>query len=230
MSLIYIIRTIPLSLIISIFLLFGSIRTEAQVSSSSKNFKFSLAVVAQVNTSGGSQIIPVVDNMVLQSGNLIKFYLDLEKDGYLYLFYEDPQGDLVLLFPKDFLTAKVPNHTPVYIPKENSWIELDSHTGKETFHLLVSAVCLERLENLYNHHVLLREKDDIELSRESILGEINSLGRKNFGKPAEKPIRIAGKLRGDSSIGSFIPQELRDFASEITTSGIYVKSVIINHK
>jgi hypothetical protein len=230
MSLIYSPRTISLSFFIAIFFLLNPIISVAQVTSSSKNFRFSLSAVAQVNTSGRSQLIPVVDNMVLQSGNLIKFYLDLEKEGYLYLFHEDSQGELTLLFPKDSLKAKVLKNTSVYIPEGNSWIELDSHTGKETFHLLVSAVRLERLENLYNHHVMLKERDAIKQSVESILNQIKSLKRENFGRQAEKPIRIAGKLRGNSPSDSFIPQELSELASEITTSGTYVKSVTIDHK
>jgi hypothetical protein len=230
MSLVYATRTIPISLIISIFLLLGSIMAEAQVSSSGKIFKFSLAAVAQVNTNGRHKIIPVVDNMVLHSGNLIKFYLELEKEGYLYLFHEDSQGELTLFFPKNSWSKKVPASTPVYIPEGNSWIELDSNTGKENIHILVSTLRLERLEKLYNHHIMLKEKDDIKQSLESIIGEINSLKRTNFGKQAEKPLRIAGKVRGNSPGSSSIPQELSDMASEITTSGTYVKSVTINHK
>ena len=230
MSLIYSPRTISLSFFIAILFLLNPIISAAQVTSSSKNFRFSLAAVAQVNTSGRSQIIPVVDNMILQSGNLIKFYLDLEKEGYLYLFHEDSQGELVSLFPKDSLPAKVQKDTPVYIPEGNGWIELDSHTGKEIFHLLVSAVRLERLEKLYNHHIMLKEKEDIKQSRESIIGQIKSLKRENLGKPAERPFRIAGKVRDNSPSGSAFPQELSDLASEITTSGTYVKSVTIDHK
>ena len=230
MSLIYSPGTISLSFFIAILFLLNPIISVAQVTSSSKNFRFSLAAVAQVITSGRSQLIPVVDNMVLQSGNLIKFYLGLEKEGYLYLFHEDSQGELTILFPKDSLKAKVLKNTSVYIPEGNSWIELDSHTGKETFHLLVSAARLERLENLYTHHVMLKERDDIKQSVESILNQIKSLKRETFGRQAEKPIRIAGKLRGNSPSDSLIPQELSELASEITTSGTYVKSVAIDHK
>jgi len=230
MSLIYSPRTILLSIFISIFFLLSPMISLAQVTSSAKIFKFSLAAVAQVNKDGRSQIIPVVDNMILQSENLIKFFLELEKEGYLYLFHEDSQSELVLLFPKDSLPAKVPKLTPVYIPEGNSWIELDSNTGKETFHLLVSAVRLERLEKLYNHHAMQNEKDDIKQSRESIISEIKSLKRENLGRQAEKPIRIAGKLRGNSPSSSLTLQELSELASEITTSGTYVKSVTIDHK
>lgn len=219
-----------LSIICAASLFLSSITTAAQVSSASNIFKFHFAFVAQVNTDGRSQIIPVLDNMVLQSGSLIKFYLESQQEGNFYLFHEDSQGELVLLFPKDSLPAKVSKLTPVYIPEGNSWIELDSHTGKETFHLLVSAVRLERLEKLYNHYVMLVEKDDRRQSRESIIGEIKSLKRENLGKQAERPIRIAGKLRGDSPGASFNPVEIVDLASEITTSGTYVKSVIIDHK
>ena len=202
----------------------------AQITSSNNVFKFSFAFVAQVSTDGRSHIIPVVDNMVLQSGSLIKLFLESQEEVNFYLFHEDLQGGLALLFPKDLLPATIPKDTPVYIPEGNSWMELDSHTGKETFYLLFSAVRLERLEKLYNRYLMLKEKDDITHSVNSILNEIKSLRHENLGKQAEKPIRIAGKLRGNPPSGSLIPMELTSLASEITTTGIYIKSVTIDHK
>ncbi len=209
MSFIYSPRTIPLSLLIAILFLLNPMISVAQVTSSSKIFRFSLAAVAQVNTSGRSQIIPVVDNMVLQSGNLIKFYLDLEKEGYLIFSMKILEVSWFFCFRKIRYQQKFEKDTPVYIPEGNNWIELDSRTGKETFHLLVSAVGFERLENLYDHHVMLKEKDDIKQSVESILDQIKSLKRENFGKQAERPIRIAGKLRGNSPV---VRLSLRSYA------------------
>jgi hypothetical protein len=134
------------------------------------------------------------------------------------------------LFPKDLLSATIPKDTPVYIPEGNIWMDLDSHTGKETFHLLFSTVRLERLEKLYNHYLMLKEKEGITHSADSILNQIKSLKRENLGKQAEKPIRIAGKLRGNPSSGSLIPMESINLATEITTTGTYIKSVTIDHK
>jgi len=55
---------------------------------------------------------------------------------------------------------------------------------------------------------------------------ITQVRRENLGRQAERPIRIAGKLRSNSPSGSFIPLEIVDLAAEITTTGTYVKSVL----
>jgi hypothetical protein len=230
MSLVSSPRIFFLFLCIAAPLFLSSIRTEAQVPSSSKPFKFSLAVVAKAIENGQHQIVPLKDNMVLRSGNLVKFYLELESEGYLYLFHEDSRGELVRLFPQESQPAFVLNYTPVYIPEANSWIELDSNTGKETFHLLVSALRLDQLESLYNQHVIFKEKSETNRSAQAILDEIKALKRPNLEGQAEKPIRLAGKLRGNSSDGSITPAQFKSFASEITTTGTFVKSVSIEHR
>lgn len=76
-----------------------SIRTNAQVTLLEGTFKFYLVEVAKFTKGGRSQIIPLSDNMVLQAASLIKFYLELEREGYLYLFHEDSRSELARLFP-----------------------------------------------------------------------------------------------------------------------------------
>jgi hypothetical protein len=189
-----------------------------------------MAAVAKVIKGENHQFIPLSDNIVLQTGNLIKFYFEFEKEAFLYIFHEDSRGALTLLFPKDPQSPKVSQYAPVYIPEGNSWLELDSNTGKETFHLLVSAIQLEGLEKLYNRHNMLKEKDAIKQSVQAILTEIKSLRRENLRTQAERPQMVAGKLRGKSNDGSLTPQELRDAATEVTATGTYVNSVTIDHK
>jgi hypothetical protein len=112
--------------------------------------------------------------------SLIKFYLELESEGYFYLFHEDSRGELVRLVPQGSQSAFVLKYTPVYIPEATNWIELDLNTGKETFHLLVSEVRLDRLERLYNQHVTLNEKSKTTHSTQAVLDEIKALKRPNF--------------------------------------------------
>ena len=210
--------------------LFPSSTTIAQDSSPNKNFKFLFSAVVQVIQNGQPKIIPLTDNMLLKSGNLIKFYFEFERDGWLYFFYEDSAGDLSLLYPKELEQSKILKFTPVFVPEGFFWIELDSKTGKETFHLIVSSVQLEQLESLYGARIVLKERSDIKQSTQSILAEIKSLGRKSLIRPAEKPLRIAGKLRGNSGSDQPIPIELFSTALEVTASRTYVKSITIDHK
>ena len=223
-------KILPMSFFIVVSFFLSSIKTEAQVSSSNTTLKFYYAAIAKVIKDRDSQIITLTDNIVLQSGNLIKFYLELDKEGYYYIFHEDSRGELVILFPKDIKKAIISRKTPIYIPEGNNWIELDSNIGRETFHIVVSAVDLTKLNELYKHHITLKEKDDLKKSGEMILHYIKSLKRQNFEQPAEKPIRIAGKLRGNSSDGLITQADFRNFVVEITTTGTYVKSVTIDHK
>ena len=231
MSLVSSPRILPLFLcIIAASFFLTSIRTNAQEYQPNKTFKFTLAAVAKVTENGKPKIVPLADNMVLRSGNLIKFYLELENEGYFYLFHEDSRGEFVRLFPQDSQPPQVLKYTPVYIPEADNWVELDSNTGKETFHLLVSTVRLDQLESLYNQHVILKEKSETSRAAQAILDKIKSLNRPNLGGQAERPIRLAGKLRGNSSDGSITPAEFRGFASEITATGTYTKRVTIDHR
>jgi len=216
--------------IIAAFFFLTSVRANAQETPPEKTFKFSLAAVAKTPTGGRSQIIPLSDDMALQAGSLIKFYLELESEGFLYLFHEGSRGELVRLFPQDSQPGAVLKYTEIYIPEANNWIELDSTSGKETFHLLVSAVRLYQLESLYSQHANFKETSDRYRSSKAILDEIQSLKRPTLKGQAERPIRLAGKLRGNSFDGSITPSEFRSIASKITVKGTYAKSVTIDHR
>lgn len=216
--------------IIAAFSFLTSVRANAQETPPEKTFKFSLAAVAKIPTGGRSKIIPLSENMVLHAGSLIKFYIEMESEGFLYLFHEGSRGELVRLFPPDSKPGVVLKYTEIYIPEANNWIELDSTSGKETFHLLVSAVRLFQLESLYSQHVNFNEKSETYRSSKAILDEIQSLKRPTLKGQAERPIRLAGKLRGNSSDGSIQPSEFRRIAAKITAKDTYAKSVTIDHQ
>lgn len=230
MNLVSSLKILPMPFFIAVCFLLSSIGTEAQVSSSNTTLKFYYAAVAKVIKDRDSQIITLTDNMVLQSGNLIKFYLELDKEGHYYIFHEDSRGELAILFPKGLQKTIAQRKTPIYIPEGNNWIELDSNIGRETFHIIVSAVGLTKLNELYKHHITLKEKDELKKSGEFILHHIKSLKRQNFEQPAEKPIRVAGKVRGNLDGGLVFSNDVINFVSEITITSTYVKTLIIDHR
>lgn len=223
-------KILPAFLCLAASICLSPIDSEAQTASPRETTKFSLAVAAKVIKDDTPQIIPLSDNMVLQSGNCIKFYLEFEKEGFLYLFHTDPQGRLLLLFPGGSQAAKIKKHTAACIPGGNNWLELDSNTGKETFHLLVSAVRLEQLEGLYATHRMLKEDNAIRHSARSILAKIEEVRGEKLTSRAERPLRMAGKLRGNPGSDQSIPQAIANSAREITTSGTYVKTITIDHR
>jgi hypothetical protein len=137
---------------------------------------------------------------------------------------------LTILFPRELQPAKVAQYTPVYIPEENSWIKLDSNTGKENIYFIVSSAKFENLENLYSKHMNMKEKVAVKESSQSILAEIKAIARNDLKKQAERPLRIAGRLRGGPGIEPSIQQELLRSAVEITANRTYVKTIKIDHK
>jgi hypothetical protein len=163
--------------IVSISILLSSIKAEAQVTSPNEPFKFYMSAVAKVVKGENHQFIPLPDNIALQTGNLIKFYFEFEKESFLYIFHEDSSGTLTILFPRELQPAKVAQYTPVYIPEENSWIKLDSNTGKENIYFIVSSAKFENLENLCSEHMNMKEKVAVKESSQSILAEIKAIAR-----------------------------------------------------
>lgn len=216
--------------IASISILLSSIMAEAQVTSPNKPFKFYMSAVAKVTKGEDHQFIPLQDNIALQTGSLIKFYFEFEKESFLYIFHKDSSGTLTILFPRERQPAKVAQYTPVHIPEGNSWIQLDSNTGKENIYFIVSSAKLENLESLSSKHINMKEKVAVKESSQSILAEIKAIARNDLKKQAERPLRIAGRLRGDPGAEPSIQQELLRSAVEITANRTYVKTIKIDHK
>ncbi len=213
-----------------IFIFQNPAEAGAQSPAADDNFRFVLSAVAHVVTDGQPRVIPLAGGMALRSGSRIKFYAEFETGGYFYLFHEDSRGALALLFPPTPGGASVMAHTPVYVPEGAGWIELDANPGRETFHLLVSAERLVRLESLCSKHGTPEGKPAVKRSSRSILAEIRSVGGGGLDRPAEKPLRIAGKLRGTPEAGAVVPPELFESAVEVSAGGSYVKSITIIHK
>jgi hypothetical protein len=185
---------------------------------------------AKISQGENRHFVTLSDNIFLNCGDLIKFYFVLENEAFIYLFHEDSRTNFTLLFPKTTQSAKASRSTPVCIPEGNSWIELDLNPEKEIFHLIVSTEQIEKLQKLYNHHIIVEENHAKNKSVQDILFEIKSLKRMSLRAKAEKPQRISGKLRGNYIGDLNIPPEIEHAAFEIFADGVYVKSYTINHK
>jgi len=202
----------------------------AHSSPSGNNLKFRFAIAAQVTADGKAKIIPVENGTVLNSGDFIKFYLESLTVCYFYIFYVNSQGELSLLFPQhpDFETFSP--STPIFVPEQNSWFELDSKTGKESFYLLASETRLKHLENLYQNHLKITDKSARRLSQQSILKEIRATSRDSLAKPAERPVRIGGQLRGAGPENNPPDQTIAALGSEITSETAYYRKITVEHK
>jgi hypothetical protein len=194
------------------------------------NFLF--AAGAQVGKDTAARSVPVDNQTVLGSGDRLKFFLEPQSHAYFYLFHLASNGDLSLLFPADLKEARLPPGQQVYIPGGALWFELDAASGTEKFFLLASKSRLSQLESLYARHVTLTDRAEIQSSTQTIMDEIARLNqkRRSLAAPAERPIRIAGKQRGQQKPGAAGLADITPFAREIVAQGFYGKTFTIDHR
>lgn len=193
---------------------------------------FLFAVGAHLAKPGDSRPVPVEAHTVLNSGDRIKFFLEPKSDLYFYLFHLGPRGDLARLFPLDLKTTQALSGQQFYVPEGPLWYELDATSGLEKFFFLASKSRLSQLESLYARHATLTDRADIQSSTQAILDEVSRLNkqRKSLVAPAEKPIRIAGKQRGQPRPDSVALPDITPFAKEIVAQGFYSKTFTIDHR
>ncbi len=201
----------------------------SQTPAADADFRFLLSAVTKGVRDGRPRVVPLEDGMTLHSGDLVKFYAEFEQEGYLYVFHEDSRGTLTFLFPREPGRAAVKARTPVFVPEGGGWIELDPHPGRETFHLLVSAARRVRLEKLCADLRPPAEEAARMRASRSILAEIRSVAGGSLDRQAEKPLRIAGKLRGGAEAGAAAPPELFSSAVALATRGSYLKTITLVH-
>lgn len=193
---------------------------------------FLFAAGAQSVKQENSKPVPVETHTVLNSGDRIKFFLEPKSEAYFYLFHLGPNSNLSLIFPPDLKKSRMKPGQPFYVPAGSMWFELDAVRGTEKFFFLVSKSRLEELEKLYFRHVALKDRTGIQTSVQAVLDEIARLSkqRKPLAPPAEKPVRIAGKLRAPSGGNAAALQDITPFSKEITAKDFYSETFTIDHR
>ena len=71
-------------------------------------------------------------------GELLRIYLELHEQSFVYLYLFDSREDLYLVFPPNgsFYNGDFPAGYKTYIPSDNEWFFLDDLKGTERFYLL----------------------------------------------------------------------------------------------
>jgi hypothetical protein len=217
------------------FVLFcGSSPVLAQEAQSQQetNLQFQWAFGA-LKKANGSKFEAIERDTVLKSGDQIKFFLNVDKNCFVYLIYSSSQGELSVLFPYRFKLRSseytVAGHH--YIPGGNQWFELDEHTGEEKFYLLASANRLMQLEALINDYESADGAKKPTLAQ-AVLDEIRKLRKEHlkFKTYAERPVNIIGNLRGTEKAEMAEPQDIAKFAVEISADTFYSRTFTIDHK
>jgi hypothetical protein len=216
-----------------VILLYPSAHLCGQVTPLDQNtLRFLFAIGAQIAKGGDPKAVSVEDDTALSSGDRIKFFLKTASPGYFYLFHLDPIGNLSILYPHDLREAHIPSGQQLFIPKEPFWFELDATPGVERFFFMASKSRLCRLEDLSIRHADLKDSCQVQSSTWAILDEISRLPKqhRSMAEPAERPVRMAGRIREEPNTDSAELPDIIPFAKAIVAHGFYSKTFTFEHR
>ena len=198
--------------------------------SQEKGIQLRWACVAMATKGNEPKREKISRRTVLQTGDQIKMSLEFKTKSFAYVIYHNARGEVRLLYPQRFYGADSEVHTgrPYYIPEGDAWLVMADGTGEESIFLLVSTSRLVRLEEL------LGEYDEADSSRKpqgarDILTEIQSLGRKSrdLAASAERPITMAGRVRGMRDPQESVQPDVTAYADEISAGTFYSRTITI---
>jgi hypothetical protein len=117
-----------------------------------------------------------------------------------------------------------------YIPRDDSWFELDDRKGTETFYLIASISRLIEIEELFQKTAL---GTDVNRSQaELIRTRIKDLKKKHrtLTASAERPVPIGGNVRGISKDEQTKTPDMGAVAIEVSAKDFYCRTFTIEHK
>lgn len=157
--------------------------------------------------------------MVAVAGDSIKLTLRPETNLFVYVLLLDSAGSLYQLHPvRSGAADPAPAGREIALPPGDQWFAMDDVKGRETFHVIAAPQRLASLEAALARLKGLGEPQDAEAQR-AVLAEIRALSRMHSGLAgvAEKPISIAGTVRGAEGTEAAAVQEVagRGFVSKI---------------
>jgi hypothetical protein len=180
---------------------------------------------------GSATPIDFKERVNIASGDLFKIHIQPVANAFVYLFLQDAQGELDLLFPESFDAFSAGSYmkTPVFIPAGEDWFTLDNARGTERFTLLASIERQAKLESLAL--AFKKTMADTKASaaakgaaQQAVLDEIARLRKahSSLAAAAEKPVTIAGGTRG-------INDTVKNLATRIEADGFYIKAFKLEH-
>jgi hypothetical protein len=188
----------------------------AQVRPEHVSFQWTLAV--QVESEGKNSFAPLLRDTTLRKGSKLKLFIRLESESFVYVFRDAGKGNMELLFPKSIERRDYKRGQDYFIPASNSFLEIGKTDTMETFYLLASSTRLVALEEVMLRY--LQGNSDKE-GHNSVVSEISKLRREyvSLSKPAERPISIAGTVRGIDDVARL--------AMKVEAEKLFLKSIRI---
>jgi len=111
--------------------------------------------VFRYDQSGKATLVSYDGSSVLHSGDQYRVYMRPSRSKYIYLYQQDSRGNAAWIFPRTDLGLSNPMHAGEYfLPSRTKVFTLDSTTGTETLHLVVSDDPVPELEKLTDQNNL----------------------------------------------------------------------------
>ena len=199
------------------------------------DFLWALGVMMR-GKGGDGKVQAVKPDTVLKSGDRIKMMIELREKCFVYVIHRNPQDEVFLLFPyeieqfgSDYRVGKT-----YYIPRGDSWFELDGNVGRETFYIFASLERMTDLDGLFSRYASAADADRPAISRE-ILAQVQSLKFQNLPNKqmvarADGPAAPSGSPRGLAPGRRSADVDLPSIAEEIRSEGAVFKTVTIEHR
>jgi hypothetical protein len=226
------VKLLAVLLVVHVFTWIGLDERSSAAMGQEQNVVFRWAFGAITGPTKARKFVTVTRDTILKTGDELKLAIELEKQCYVYLVHQSPQGEIAMLFPYDSkqYTAGYDTGKSYYIPKGQSWFELDKNVGKETFHLLASDVRLMELETLIGRYIVADETKKKELAK-AVVSEIVTQRRshRSYAAAAERPATIGGGVRSyDKDLR--VKPDVAQSATEVLANKFYSKTITIDHK
>lgn len=213
----------------------GVITEEFVAQDEPADFSFRWAFIGVLDPVGRKEMVAIQQDTNLASGDRFKLYIQPVTECYIYVFWSDSKSDLHTMFPssQDQFAKDWTPETEYFIPGGDEWYQLDKYEGKETLYLLASRGRQRTLEELIEQMRSTAGKKK-ELAKVRLLNEIRSLRRQyqQYVSLAEKPVTIAGNVRGPGTAGGQRPsvETMTNSAIEVSAKVFFSKTIIIDHR
>jgi len=207
------------------------VKAAMQDNDTEENVNYKWSFIAKVGTGDERMLATIAHDTVLHSGEEFKMMVNLQKKSYFYVIHKSSTNELSMLYPYSF-GAPMELEKNFYIPKGRSWFKLDKNTGDETFYILASMERLTDLENKLSQYTDAAQDKKKDLVA-GIVTEIKEIKKKyrTYSTIAERPISIAGNVRGTKSGSVDIDRiDIATLATEISANNFYSKTITIEHK
>ncbi len=202
---------------------------------SSEDEKVSFRWAFGVLTMGdeGPRLEAVRSHAALKAGDKLKMMVELQKKCFVYVIYQNAQGEVSMLFPysmEQFANDYQP-HKRYFIPKKDAWFQLDEHIGSETFYLMASTRRLSEVEYLMNRYESADPQKKPQIA-DQMAAEIREIGggQKEMLSQGEKTASSESLTRGVERAQGRDTADVSAFAEEIASFGVYVRTITIDHR